>query len=402
MRSPLALVRRRRGLALSAAAALTIGLAAMTVPAPGPATAAAAAPANPPAAPAAPATAPAANVGRLPHVEIDRDKRQVRVECEALAVNAPLEFFVCMAGTSEHEAVLRSAAKPSHIHTGLLMLGLKPGQPVTFLEATKKWLPPQGPPLHITLEYQRDGRTVSYPAYRWIRDIKTKKEPKAFTWIFAGSRVTPDGRYGADDTGYTATLVNFDYALIDVPDLASNSNETLEWERNAELMPPKGTKVWMVIEPVGNPIGGGAPAVGVPAGGVAPATPAAPGTPTPALPPFPGATQPAGGKAPAGLSDVQIDEQKVQAMVDYHQKVMAPREQVLREATESHYKVIAELRKEQQRLITEADRIQRAIDQLEKNWNDAVTPRPEQDAPPPPAEPAAGGAPPAPGGLDGR
>jgi hypothetical protein len=50
-----------------------------------------------------------------------------------------------------------------------------------------------------------------------IRDVKTKKEPRAFTWIFAGSRQTPNGTYGADDTGYTVTLVNFDYALIDIP-----------------------------------------------------------------------------------------------------------------------------------------------------------------------------------------
>jgi hypothetical protein len=343
------------------------------------------------AAPPGPAAAGGEKVGRLPHVEIDREKRQVRVECEALAVNAPLEFFVCLSGTAEHEAVLRSPAKPSHIHTALLMLGLKRGRPVTFLEASKKWLPPQGPPLHVTVEYQKGGQTVSYPAYRWIRDIKTKKEPRAFTWIFAGSRDTPDGRYGADDTGYTATLVNFDYALIDIPDLASNSNEQLEWERNADLMPPKGTKVWLVIEPVGAPEA--TPGTGAtPAGGAA----AAGGAATPGLPAFPAATtQPAApaATAPAGLSDVEIDERRVQSMVDYHQKVMGPRQQALREATEAHYKVIGELRKEQQRLITEADRIQRAIDQLEKSWNDAVTPRPESDLPPQPEPPA--GPPPA-------
>lgn len=314
----------------------------------------------------APATQPAAQVGKLPHVEIDVAKRQVRVECEALAVNAPLEFFVCMSGTSEHEAVLRSAAKPSHIHLGLLGLGLKPGQPITFVEATKKWLPPQGPPLHITVEYQKDGKTVSYPAYRWMRDVKTKKEPRAFTWIFAGSRVSPDGRYGADDTGYTATLVNFDYALIDVPELASSSNDTLEWERNADLMPPKGTTVWMVIEPAGKVDGA---AVTVPAAGQPATRPA--GAP---------ATKPSA-EAPAGLSDVEIDEKKVQAMLDYHAKTMGPRAQALREAAEAHYKVVAELRKEQQRLITEADRIQRAIDQIEKEWNDAVIPRPELEPP---------------------
>jgi len=30
---------------------------------------------------------------------------------------------------------------------------LKPGEPVTYSEAMKRWIPPHGPPLHITMEY---------------------------------------------------------------------------------------------------------------------------------------------------------------------------------------------------------------------------------------------------------
>lgn len=313
-----------------------------------------------------------AKTGKLPGVEFDIEKKVVRVECEALEVNAPLEFFVCLAGTAEHEAVMRTAAKPSHIHTALLAVGLKPGQPLTFLDATKKWLPPQGPPLQMTVEFMKDGQKVSYPAYRWIRDIKTKKEPRAFTWIFAGSRVTPEGRYGADDTGYIVTLVNFDYAMIDLPDLASNANDLLEFERNADLMPPKGTKVTLVIEPAGKVAGGEAPKVTTP---VAPEVANTPPTPKPEVAPAPGA-------APAGLSEIAIDEKRVQSMIDYHKSVMSPRQKALKEAAEAHYKVISELRKEQQRLITEADRIQRAIDQLERDWSDTVTPRPEFETEP--------------------
>lgn len=332
----------------------------------------------------APATAPAEKSGKFPHVEFDVAKRQVRVQCEALAVDAPLEFFVCLAGTAEHEAVMRTAAKPSHIHTALLAIGLKPGQPMTFLEATKKWLPPQGPPLQMSVAFQKDGKTVNYPAHRWLRDIQTKKEPPAFTWIFAGSRVTPEGRYGADDTGYIVTLVNFDYAMIDIPNLVSSSNDLLEFERNADLMPPKGTKVTLVIEPAGAKPAGGADAVP----GNQPAQDPAVATTTAETPPnVTTSEKPAPGEAPAGLSEIQIDEKKVQGMVDYHKKIMAPRQQALREAAEAHYKVIAELRKEQQRLITEADRIQRAIDQLEREWSDATTPRPEFNEPREPAPP---------------
>ena len=49
----------------------------------------------------------------------------------------------------------------------------------------------------------------------------------------------------------------------------------------------------------------------------------------------------------------------------------------LREAAQAQYDVIRELRREQQRLIDEADRIQRLIDELERKYQDMTTPRPE-------------------------
>jgi hypothetical protein len=50
-------------------------------------------------------------------------------------------------------------------------------------------------------------------------------------------------------TGYVVSIVNFDLTMIDVPELASSSNETLEWEARLDLLPPLGSKVTMVIEP---------------------------------------------------------------------------------------------------------------------------------------------------------
>ena len=179
--------------------------------------------------PAAPATQPP--VGRFPFLEIDARAKQVRVECEALAVDNPLEFFLCMAGTVEHEAVLRSKVRPSHLHAALLMLGLEPGEPVRFSESAKKWLPPHGPPLQTLGRSSRsDGKPVTLPAYRLMRDVKTKREMPPMTWIFAGSRMMPGDVYAADKTGYLVSVVNFDFTVIDIPELASNANETLLWQ----------------------------------------------------------------------------------------------------------------------------------------------------------------------------
>src|SRR5688572_27674787 len=192
-----------------------------------------------------------ASVGRFPFLEVDARARQVRVECEALNVENPLEFFLCLAGTVEHEAVLRSKVRPSHLHAALLMLGLEPGEPVRFSESAKKWLPPHGPPLQISVQFEKDGQSVTLPAYRLMRDVKTKREMPVMTWIFAGSRMMPGDVYAADKTGYVVSVVNFDFTVIDIPELASNANETLHWQTNLDVMPPKGAKVTMIIEPAG-------------------------------------------------------------------------------------------------------------------------------------------------------
>ncbi len=253
---------------------------------------------------------PGDKVGKMPHLEFNLTRRWVRVECESLAVNAPLEFFCCLNGTNEHESVLRTGVRPSDLHAALLAIGLKPGAPMSYSEATKKWLPPHGPPLRLTVEFEKDGKTISYPAYRWLRDVKTKKECKAFSWVFCGSRIMKDGRYAADDTGYIVSIVNFDFVMIDIPEFASSNNDLLEWERNADLMPEKGTKVRLVIEPTGQEAGD--------------AKPAAPPTTLPASMPAKTSADPAN-QTLADIQAVKTDEAKVQSMIQYHDRILGPR-----------------------------------------------------------------------------
>ena len=307
---------------------------------------------------AKPQAAEPQKVGKLAHVTFDAQKKQVRVECEAIEVETPLEFFCVRVGGSEHESVLRTPAKPSDIHIALMAIGLKPGRPVQYSESLNKWLPPQGPPLHITLEWEKDGRTVSIPAYRCMRNLKTKAEMKPLNWVYCGSRVMEDGEFAADVTGYVVSVVNFDLTLIDMPELASNSNELLEWQRNPDVAPPAKTKVTMVIQPAGN---------------------AKPGENT-----KPAGNAPPVEKSDAGprddsvgeISDVTVDQRRMDSLRERWLKVVRPHSNALREAAQAHYDVITAMRTEQQRLIDEADRLQRAIDALEKEYQDLTTPRP--------------------------
>jgi hypothetical protein len=438
-------------------------------------------------APPAPTTSP--TLGHFPFLTVDAVHKQVRVQCEALHCDAPLEFFCCVTGTNEYESVLRSKVRPSHLHAALLMLGLKPGQPVHFSQALQKWVPPSGPRLHITVEFQKNGKTVTMPAYELMRDIKTKKPMPPMTWIFAGSKLmpTPNGgeTYAADQTGYLVSVVNFELTVIDIPDLASSSNETLEWEADLSKLPPLGTKVTMILEPAGAETEAGAgddaESTSAPANQGARQTPGAQGSnesptnaqssaapdsnaqsPTKsidqalvtidaaghitldsepvasadalvqslqqagrsqrtvrvavgnAIEQNPTARQVINALAGAGIAfrtvpqfdaapgmsravaphsnsntaagpgaatsrdaiDLDADDALIQQFRSQWEQAVAPHAQALRSAAATHYQVITQLRAEQQRLIDEADKIQRLIDQLDKQYQDMTTPHP--------------------------
>ncbi|HXE52836.1 MAG TPA: hypothetical protein VN541_07480, partial [Tepidisphaeraceae bacterium] len=80
---------------------------------------------------------------------------------------------------------------------------------------------------------------------------------------------------------------------------------------------------------------------------------------------------------PSTDEQIKLAEQNIKRLRQEWQQQVAPERDALRHAAEAHYKVIQDLRSQQQRLIDEADRIQRTIDELEKDYQDLTTPRPE-------------------------
>ena len=79
----------------------------------------------------------------------------------------------------------------------------------------------------------------------------------------------------------------------------------------------------------------------------------------------------------AGAGGVRVDEDHIRKLREKWQQAVSPHDASLRQAATTHYEVITQLRREQQRLIDEADKIQRLIDELEKQYQDMTTPRPE-------------------------
>ena len=79
------------------------------------------------------------------------------------------------------------------------------------------------------------------------------RKPHRHSLGFSPARAfLPDGKYAADITGYLVSIVNFDLTVIDIPELASSSNETLEWSAILTPRPEWAPRSAMIIEPVGN------------------------------------------------------------------------------------------------------------------------------------------------------
>jgi hypothetical protein len=84
----------------------------------------------------------------------------------------------------------------------------------------------------------------------------------------------------------------------------------------------------------------------------------------------------------AAAAPAASDEGRINALRERWAKAVGPHARALKEAAQAHYEVIASLRVQQQKLLDESDRIERLIEQLEKQYMDLTTPHPEGDKKP--------------------
>jgi hypothetical protein len=184
-------------------------------------------------------------------LEIEGKKRRVLVGASICLQKGPLEQLLTRKDTKEHEAVLSADIDARDLHKALLLTGAREGSPV-------KYGPPykvaSGQAIKITCEYQLKGKTITVNAQQWVRDASTKKT-LAHDWVFAGSRFVDNPFeknkkiYLAND-GDVVCVSNFESALLDLPIKSSKANSELAFEANTERIPPVGTKVTVIFEPI--------------------------------------------------------------------------------------------------------------------------------------------------------
>jgi hypothetical protein len=195
------------------------------------------------------------------HITVILDGEDSRVEVRAFTCLEAgwLEQVMCTPGTREHEAILVTPARPSHLHAALLMAGFEPGSPGRWEYADDEYsiVPPSGEPLEILVRITDEaGGTVETPIRHWIRDHLGRHDFPDSLWTFSGSVVAPNPEfmgpgehYVADMSGSVIGLVTFGDEVIGWSEVLPDAAEVHppEWEVNAERAPPMGTEVTVIL-----------------------------------------------------------------------------------------------------------------------------------------------------------
>jgi len=195
---------------------------------------------------------PGVQVGKNVSLEVNGDSRRVLINAVVCFRMGMLEQFLCRAGTKEHESILAADIDARQVHAALIAAGAEPGSPVKF---RPEYAPARGTVIKVFVQYEDKGKTIKVPAQHWVRNLKTRKELQ-HDWVFAGSLLFENQNdpkapplYAAND-GDVICVANFESAMLDLPISSSADNEDLDFEAFTERIPPEGTNVMVILEPV--------------------------------------------------------------------------------------------------------------------------------------------------------
>lgn len=215
---------------------------------------------------------------KMPGVAINLDERCVDIAGTICLDKGMLELVACTKGTKEHESIVAIEAQPMHIHTALLLLGARAGNPAILRpplgEEDKGWidLPPRGDAVEVLLVFpDKTGKPVAHPISKFITraaseteapgnadtDQKAEGRFPTHTFLFAGSRLVGGGpeprKYLSDESGNVISVVTFGDELLCLPGVHSDQKASLQWQINAANLPLVGTKVTLRLRPQNKP-----------------------------------------------------------------------------------------------------------------------------------------------------
>ena len=189
---------------------------------------------------------------RVGQVFVDRLDRFIEVPAKVNMKEGILEYQSVGSNGKLHESVLEIGAEPSHIHLGLLLIGLEPRQ---YSNETDPYKLPtitrEGGRIELRVRYQDPATKTDHdiPAEAWLRDRKTGKAPPPQHWYFQGSMFW-NGRYSADSDRSVVALIPDRIAVVVIGDDAGNpyQGDRLGYDVHTEAIPAIGTPARLVFK----------------------------------------------------------------------------------------------------------------------------------------------------------
>jgi hypothetical protein len=196
----------------------------------------------------------------FPFVRVDRSRGMVEfdgvVPIDCHDPHTPivyLEVVACTPDTKEHEALVLTRARASHVHAALLLAGFVPGSPGSW-----RWdgrqvegVPPEGDPVEVrfVLRDAAGGEAAVSPA-DWVVSAPSGRRlaEAGGTWVFAGSRFVEIGgqiHYDADGSGALIGLATFGGEVVAWSEVFSPESavQEPEWIADPGRVPRAGTAV---------------------------------------------------------------------------------------------------------------------------------------------------------------
>ena len=185
------------------------------------------------------------NIYQLGNVVFDTSKREVTLSGEINIVggDANIEFFACGKLGKTHESILIVDAEPIYILTALGVLDFTPGMNLS-VEGDPRT--PTGAPVDIWVEWNQGDEVVSRRARELVWNAFTEEPMQDTPWIFTGGRLK--------NNQFTAQLFHNIVAVYRDPDSLFNhplptGTDDRTYRVNTDVIPPKGTKVKIIIRP---------------------------------------------------------------------------------------------------------------------------------------------------------
>jgi hypothetical protein len=159
-----------------------------------------------------------------------------------------IEYLLVAANGKLLESVLRTDIEPYHLHTALLLLGVKGAPPTTLNPDYSR--PVAGDPISLSVVWTNQNQRLEFPAEDLVSNVESGQALTRGNWTYSGSRLLEGTFIAQRDRSVVAVMGDMD-ALINNP-RPGRENDKI-WTVNTKACPPLETPVWITVKWLGKP-----------------------------------------------------------------------------------------------------------------------------------------------------